>query len=619
MMTRKTITSTAVTLLIGLGLAIAIWLCLPYLLTRFHHLELMSIDARFAIRGVQPSSSQIVIIEIDRASLDKIGKWPWPRSYYADLVAILNQHGAKVIGFDIMFDSESSLGEQEDAVLSAAFAQHRNVVLASKRSVESGNGFKMVSWDLPIKPFRDFADTGFVNQFIDPDELVRQSWGFFTIGENRQRFSWDLMMLAHYDGVPTAQITLKSDRHIQVGKRAIPFEANGRIRINYQGPAHRFQMIPFYQVAEQRYPHMDVFKNKMVLIGATDPVLHDFFFTPFGEMSGVELHANVLQTLLENKMIRSVPLWANMGLTLLVLAPILYVSARARVMKALVGVAGVLMGYSAVAITAFIAGRVLIFWGTPMALGTGIYIVIAIIRYGFAEREKREMKSLFQQYVSPEVVETLLKDPKRLKLGGEKRELTVFFSDIRSFTTFSEAHTPEEIVDQLNDYLDAMTRVIFKWRGTLDKYVGDEIMAVWGAPLTQPNHASLALRCCWDQLAELRILQAQWTAAGKAVLDIGMGLNTGEMITGNIGSAQHKDYTVIGDAVNLGARLEAETRHHGTTAQPCYLIISEFTYAHVKSICKVKDLGEVTVKGKNNAVKIYEVVDVDMTAGPEDE
>jgi adenylate cyclase len=212
---------------------------------------------------------------------------------------------------------------------------------------------------------------------------------------------------------------------------------------------------------------------------------------------------------------------------------------------------------------------------------------------------------LFQQYVSPSVVSELLKDPKKINLGGENREVTVFFSDIRSFTTYCESHEASYVIEVLNEYLESMTRCIFKWQGTIDKFVGDEIMAIWGAPLDQADHA-----CCWDQLRELRILQEKWRAQGKDIIDIGMGLNTGIVAVGNIGSSFRKDYTVMGDAVNLGARLEAETRHHGTLENPCYLIISEFTYARVKDICKVKPLGPVKVKGKNLSVEIYEVTEV---------
>jgi adenylate cyclase len=206
-------------------------------------------------------------------------------------------------------------------------------------------------------------------------------------------------------------------------------------------------------------------------------------------------------------------------------------------------------------------------------------------------------------------VNELLKNKESLKLGGEKKDITVFFSDIRSFTTFSESHTPEEVVSLLNEYLDAMTKVIFDFNGTLDKYVGDEIMAIWGAPLSQPNHAELAIKCSIEQIRVLKALQKKWISEGKHPLDIGIGLNTGPMVVGNIGSSAHMDFTVIGDAVNLGARLEAETRNFGTKEAPCHIIISENTYALIKHLdLNFKPLGEVKVKGKNLSVKIYEVV-----------
>jgi len=245
-----------------------------------------------------------------------------------------------------------------------------------------------------------------------------------------------------------------------------------------------------------------------------------------------------------------------------------------------------------------------------LILGGISFFTFALHRFLKEELEKQHIQSIFKQYVSPEVVKTLIKSPEALKLGGQKRDVTIFFSDIRNFTAISEKHDPEAVVEQLNEYLNAMTVCIFKWKGTLDKYIGDEIMCVWGAPIEQDNHAELALRCAWDQLAILKDLQQKWKSENKIIFDIGIGMNSGPAIVGNIGSSVMKDYTVIGDNVNYAARLEGLTRDFSTDTHTCRLIISEDTYQRVKHICKVKSLGEIAVKGKETVSPIYEVLDL---------
>ena len=230
-------------------------------------------------------------------------------------------------------------------------------------------------------------------------------------------------------------------------------------------------------------------------------------------------------------------------------------------------------------------------------------------RYLSEERRAREIRSIFSSYVTERVVNELINHPELTRLGGERRELTVLFADIRNFTVFSELHPPEEVVAILNEFLGAMTEVIFRWEGTLDKFVGDEIVAFWGAPIIQEDHAESAVRCALNMIKRLGELQESWKARGMKPLDIGIGLNTGEVIVGNIGAEGKKmDYTVIGDAVNLGARTEALTRRYNT-----HILITEFTYEkirdHVHSNrighCFVQGLEVVRVKGKERPVKLF--------------
>lgn len=210
------------------------------------------------------------------------------------------------------------------------------------------------------------------------------------------------------------------------------------------------------------------------------------------------------------------------------------------------------------------------------------------------------IRSTFERFISPKLVEEMLENPDSLKLGGERRMMTVFFSDIRGFTTYSERHEPEHVVSILNEYLTAMTDIVLDFDGTLDKFVGDEIMAIWGAPVPQENHAVLSVLASIEMLRKLQELQASWRQRGIDEIDIGMGINTGDMVVGNMGSLRRMDYTVIGDNVNIGARLEALTRQYD-----CHFIISESTYSHVSHMIDCVPLQPVTVKGKTKPIMIY--------------
>ncbi len=242
---------------------------------------------------------------------------------------------------------------------------------------------------------------------------------------------------------------------------------------------------------------------------------------------------------------------------------------------------------------------------TPVIQTGFAFTATVVYRVLTEEREKRHVRQTFSKFVSKSVVDELLKSPEKLKLGGEKKELTVLFSDIRGFTTLSERMTPEELVVKLNHYLQIMTDIVIHYDGTLDKYVGDEIMAFWGAPIPQDNHALLACRAAVEMIERLDEMNREWRGQGLPVLDIGIGINTGPMIVGNVGSNSRMDYTLIGDNVNLGARLEGTNKIYRT-----HIIISEFTYEQVKDQVVVRELDLIRVKGKEKPVTIYELLDM---------
>jgi len=350
-------------------------------------------------------------------------------------------------------------------------------------------------------------------------------------------------------------------------------------------------------------------ENAVVFIGPTSPVDQDLWAVPTtrgteSQMAGVEYHAHAFHSLVTNSCIHK-PLGGMIPIYLFLPLGLALSWAFSRI-QLFTGI--ILTGTTAVLLLTGALASLTFFhmWieTVPLLILT-LLLFSTVYGYRFIEeqREKMRVRETFKRFVSPEVVNKILSTSGDIRMGGEKREMTVFFSDVRSFTTFSEHHTPEQIVECLNEYLNAMAEVIFKYEGTLDKFVGDEIMAVWGAPLSQPNHAELALRCCIEQGKVLEELWAKWEGEGREIMDMGMGLNTGPMITGAMGANMFMDYTVIGDAVNLGARLEGLTRDWDN-----YLIISEFTYEHVKDIVVAKPLEPVVVKGKTKPVMIYEIM-----------
>jgi len=247
-----------------------------------------------------------------------------------------------------------------------------------------------------------------------------------------------------------------------------------------------------------------------------------------------------------------------------------------------------------------------------LALGL-TFIGITVYRLLTEERQKLWTKRAFQRFVSPEVVEQLMENPAALQFGGEIRNLTVLFTDIRGFTDYTERHEPQEVVHMLHEYLTCMVDQVLKQQGTLDKFIGDAVMAIFGAPLPLPDHAERACRAALGMIQELELLSARWATEGREPFRMGIGINTGEMVVGNLGSEQLFDYTVVGDGVNLAARLESLNKEYKTTRP---IIISESTYLAAKDVLDVRRLGEVTVKGKSRPVVIYELCGIRDEAEP---
>jgi adenylate cyclase len=282
--------------------------------------------------------------------------------------------------------------------------------------------------------------------------------------------------------------------------------------------------------------------------------------------------------------------------------------------KALSGAAiaiGLMVAYVFLSFYLLIYNNIWINITYPLSNMLIIFISLTVTKFFFEEKKAKEIRSMFSSYVSPKIVEVLINNPEKAKLGGERKVVTVLFSDIAGFTSLSEKRKPEEVVELLNEYFKEMTEIIFEWEGTLDKFVGDEIMAFWGAPVDQPDHAERGVRCAIEMIDSLFRMQEKWVKEGKDILDCGIGINTGEVLIGNIGALGKKmDYTIIGDHVNLAARVETLTRKYGAK-----IILTEFTLHHLETVMKqgtidhytIRELETVKVKGKEKEVKIFEL------------
>jgi adenylate cyclase len=546
--------------------------------------------------------SAIVIVAIDDASIMRVGRWPWHRRVHADLIQKISAAGASVIGYDVNFPEVEDV-ENDTALANAIRASGRVVVPIELPLNLGGDG--EITYDpsgvvQPIGEIREAAAAiGHTNAPPDSDGIVRRIPLQVTAsgGSTIRSFSYEIARLAH--------------REPEIA--SIPRDRVGRVIVNYPGPAARtFTTVPAIDVI-QGTVDAATFKNKIVLVGATAPDLHDEQMTPtsYGTpMSGVEIHAGQLDTLLTRHWIRPIPAWVNaLGLILFGCVIALLVHAiRPRWSAVILIVTWVVFLF--VAFFAFDKGWIVdVVWPTLLLIFA--YASITLERRLEAERQRRELRSAFSHYVSPSVVDVIMKDPQKLDLGGERRRMTVFFSDIRGFTTISEGISPEDLVSILNVYLDRMTDLVFASDGVLDKYIGDAVMAFWNAPFDQDDHALRAVKTALamhDALDEMNAAKA----FGALELHIGMGVNTGEMVVGNIGGHLRFDYTVIGDNVNLASRLEGLTKEYGVQ-----MICTDATRGELRDEILVRRLDKVAVKGKKEPVLICEIMDL-MSRASED-
>jgi adenylate cyclase len=589
-----------------------------------------------------PATDRIRLILLDQPSLDWGSRenglsWPWPREMYAAVIRFCERSGAKALAFDVLSTEPSSYGVEDDRQLGEAAASFGRLAASVFLGEESGSssqwpasarapnfevtgleswlagpGRAAVSRPRAAMPVDELARNAAVlaDVALQPDEDgVYRRLGLFSVFDGR--FVPNLGPAAFLAAHPGQKIRLAPGRLALDGLRA-PLDASGKTLLRYRGPTGTHQAFSAAAVIQSEIrltagepPVIDgekAFKDKYVFFGFSAPGLYDLRPAPVGGVfSGVEIYATALDNLLSGDFMRAVPA----GL-IAVLAAVLALAAGLTV--SLLGGAAANLGASVLFLLIpvglsfglYAAG----FWlpvvvqelGVASALGLTL-----IVNYATEGRQKRFIKSAFSQYLSPAVIEQLIRQPDRLKLGGERRELSIFFSDLQGFTSISENLAPEDLTTLLNEYLTAMTEIIQAEGGTVDKYEGDAIMAFWNAPLAVDRHAERAVRsalACQETLAGMR---PGLKPRIHRDLYMRIGVHTGPAVVGNFGSHTRFNYTLLGDSVNLASRLEGVNKQFGT-----YTMISKATRDQVGEVFSVRELGRVAVVGRREPVTVFE-------------
>ncbi|MGE5444967.1 MAG: CHASE2 domain-containing protein [Ignavibacteriales bacterium] len=622
---------------IGIGLFSALLtLCLyRWSPTFLKEVDLRYSNFRFKLRGKVKPGPNVAIVAIDEKSINKLGRWPWSRRRLAELVEKLADYRPKAVAFDMTFSEPES--DDADRVFSTALEKDRDVVLGyffreSATQEPSSESLNQLSRsNVKLIDFLGKPEPNFLGEFPSVEMNIPQigaharGFGFFNFpNADTDGVFRRAQLLMTYKGEIYPSLDIEGIRHFlgeeillkvtsygvdsfYIGQTRIPTDERGEFLINYYGPGGMFPTYSFVDVLSGKVPP-DALKNKLVFVGTTEIGVYDARSTPFdATFPGVEIHATVAENILNGRFLIKNDLTEALDIALLLILPMILVLLLMRA------------GKTFIAISIFFAllfihllGNYILFTRLNLLL-SALYPALSL---GFAyvfyegkrnlivERKGRYLRKAFSSYVSAELVAQIIQDPDKLKLGGEKRNVTMLFSDIRGFTSLSERMPPEALVSLLNEYLSPMTQIVMNERGTLDKYIGDAIMAIFGAPLDVPDHPKRACQAALQMIEELKKLYPKWKEKGWPHISIGVGINTGEAIVGNMGANMRFDYTAIGDAVNLASRLEGLNKLYGTQ-----IIVSKSTLDGVDpSQFLVRELDLVRVKGKEKPVSIFELI-----------
>ncbi|HNS31963.1 MAG TPA: adenylate/guanylate cyclase domain-containing protein [bacterium] len=568
----------------------------------FKSIENVTYDWRMEkLQDINIPTGKVALIFIDDYTLKNIGGWPLSRDWYSGLTEILTEMGAKGIIFDILFiDSKA-----EDKQFAEAIRQSGNVQLSFflDRLTVKNNVFDIKKVGYPVNELKNScAAMGFLNCIPDPDGKIRKYLAFV---EHEGKF-YDSLAIAAIKQFFEGREISRSSKCIEFEmakkeRKLIPLYENNSASVNFYQDLTKFPNFSFIQVF-QSYMQMargetsiipeDSFKDKVVIIGSVATGASDT-----GRVSGIYdypmmgVHASFLENFFQDRFVKKGSGLQNF------LFPLVFATASS-LLASLSLSAGIisLLGISAIfvifAVYLFVFKLVLIDIFPAIGAIIFCYISVLILQFVSERKEKQRVRNLFGKYISTAVMEKVLDYKDEISLQGEKKNLTVLFADIRGFTPFSEKNTPEETFSFLNKILSIMTDAVFKYGGTLDKFIGDEVMAIYGAPIDDEKHQFNAVMSAIEMVNNVKAFTSD--------IKIGIGINTGEMMIGNIGTDRRMEYTAIGDAVNLAARIEGETGGDD-------IFIGEQTYLSVKNEIPCEHLGRYKIKGKQEEVPLYRV------------
>jgi len=550
---------------------------------------------------VRPVNEEITIILIDDRSILGIpGLFQGDRDVYASAIRKLSANSPRVIALDVFFASQSEANPEIDQELIDAVKESGKVVLRSFRRDD-----RRMTPPFPALARATIAAPTYFKQHRD--EAIRSVSMAFTTETGKSIPSFQAEVYRLFLGLDPHLLSITPETmfcQLPDGQINIPLVNSEFMLLNYDLPLHGFKTYSFFDLINDRVP-AEAINNKAIIIGAASSMTEEKFYTPIsGNEYSPYLNALTLRNLLNQNYLT--PPLTGQGTTL---ATILLLLFTFGILNHLQPIAALIL---TIASALFLLGSSFIamtLYATLIDVSGGILAVVSSLIFSIGHRyylelsEKLRIKTAFQHYVTASVVNEILKNPAKLNLHGEERNLTIFFSDIEGFTALSEGMSPLAVVSLLNEYLTAMTEIIFKFDGLLDKYEGDAIMAVFGAPVDQKDHAIRACRCALENQKVLRQLRAKWKSEGKPEIKARIGINTGVVVVGNMGSTMRFDYTVIGDNVNLAARLETGNKLFGTE-----ILVSQETASLAESAVISRFLARLKVVGKVNLVNVYEVL-----------
>jgi len=651
---------------IGPFITVSVFILMVILFTQttiLSGLEWGSIDFRFFIRDpsqktvkleegvkmnrINPRARKdIVILGIDESTIREFSdqgiQWPFPWTIHAKLTKFISTGKPAAILYDIMFlDHKPGEAELSKAIKESNVAFLDYPFEAEEVDVPYNDQMERLSLLNNVKFPVEKSDRSepLVSDVTPPTpELIKSAKGigFANVFPGRDRINRtipliikykgayypniDLSIVMHYFGIGPENVEIKIGKYVKLknlpkekmtkpnDKREIiiPIDEYGFMDVNFIGGSGSFQHYPYYLFAnEGTMEGNNSLKDKILLVAAyaVTGVATDEKKSPYGATFGIEHHANALNTILNQDFLFKLSDLQNIMIMFFIALLIGLFIPRMSIGPSLVVTIFFIVLYSVVSYMLFDYLSIITAFATPLIQTALTYSMLVTYRVVNEQQEKKHIRQTFSKFVSKSVVDELLKDPSKIKLGGDKKILTVLFSDIRGFTSISERLTPEELVEHLNIYLQSMTDIIIKYYGTLDKYIGDAVMAFWGAPIEMDDHALKACKASLEMMEALQEMNKKWEMENKPTLEIGIGINTGDMIVGNMGSAARMDYTLMGDNVNLGSRLEGTNKFYKTG-----IIISEFTYQYVKDDVIARELDLIRVKGKALPVKIFELM-----------